>query len=55
MLDTDLLVQDLRAKGHTVGHVISIPENAGSFEFLVDGQILTLEQVRELLESESTK
>jgi hypothetical protein len=55
MIDTDLIVQDLRSLGHTVGHVISIPENAGEYEFLVDGQILTLQQVRELLESEQPK
>jgi hypothetical protein len=55
MVDTDLIVQDLRNLGHTVGHVIAIPENAGTYEFLVDGRILTLDQVRALLESEQPK
>ena len=55
MIDTELIVQDLRRRGHTVGQVISIPENAGAYEFQVDGRILTLEQVRALLESEQTR
>ena len=55
MIDTDLIIQDLRQRGHTVGHVISIPENAGEYEFMVDDQLLTLEQVRALLESEEPK
>ena len=52
MLDTDLILQALRDRGHTCVKAISIPENAGEFEFMVDDKLLTLSQVRELLEAE---
>ena len=55
MVDTDLLVRALRDRGHVVGTVISVPENAGEYEFVVDGSTLTLVEVRELLESEEPK
>lgn len=52
MVDIDLITQELRALGHTVQHAHSIPSNAGDYEFTVDGKILTLAQVRALLETE---
>ncbi len=55
MVDTDLIVRALRDRGHTVGTVISVPENAGEFEFIVDGKTLNLDETRELLEAEEPK
>ena len=52
MVDTELIVQALRDRGHTVGHVIPVPENAGGYEFQVDGGTLTLEEARALLEAD---
>ena len=49
MVDTDLLVNQLRAYGHTVTHVITVPNNAGMYEFTVDGNVLSLEEARDLL------
>ncbi len=49
-VDTDLITQALRGRGHTVGHTIPVPDNAGEFEFEVDGELLTLVEARELLE-----
>lgn len=51
-IDTGLIVETLRAHGHTVGHIIPIPDNAGEYEFEVDGVNLSLAEVRELLEHE---
>ncbi len=50
MVDTGLIVEALRHNGHAVGHVIHVPDNAGLYEFEVDGNLLTLEQTRALLE-----
>ncbi len=52
MLDKDLLIGALREQGHEVGPVFPVPENAGEYEFTVDGDVLTLEQVRALLTAE---
>ena len=49
-VDTELLVQSLRKRGHTVEGVIKVPDNAGDYEFIVDGNTLTLEEARTLLE-----
>jgi hypothetical protein len=49
-VDTELLVQSLRKRGHTVEGVIKVPDNAGDYEFIVDGVTLTLEETRALLE-----
>lgn len=49
MVDTELLANQLRAYGHTVGSVIAVPNNAGGYEFTVDGNVLTLEEARDLL------
>jgi hypothetical protein len=55
MVDIDLIVQTLRQHGHKVGHVIPVPENAGEYEFQIDGNTLTLEEARELLEQDEAK
>jgi len=55
MEDTDLLVQALRRYGHTVERVISVPDNAGEFEFFIDGKTLNLDEARELLEDDQAK
>lgn len=49
MVDTDLLANQLRAYGHTVTHYYKVPDNAGTYEFVVDGNILALEEARALL------
>ena len=36
-IDTGLIVKTLADRGHSVGHVIPVPDNAGEFEFEVDG------------------
>jgi hypothetical protein len=53
MIDTGLIVQTLRRRGHTVESVIPVPDNAGEFEFLIDGELLNLEETRALLERDS--
>jgi hypothetical protein len=55
MVDIDLLVQTLRQQGHTVGHVISVPENAGVYEITIDGNVLNLEEARQLLAEDEAK
>ncbi len=52
MIDTDLIVKLLRDHGHKVESVFHVPENAGEYEFLVDGTLLTLSETRQLLERE---
>ena len=51
-IDTGLIVDTLRAHGHEVGHVVPVPDNAGEYEFEVDGVLLTLAETRDLLERE---
>lgn len=55
MVDIDLLVQALRTRGHTVQDVRGVPENAGSYEFVVDGKSLNLEEARRVLELDEAK
>jgi hypothetical protein len=52
-IDTGLIVKSLRDRGHRVGHVIPVPDNAGEFEFEVDGNLLTLSEARDLLAAET--
>ena len=52
MVDTTLIVEILRRRGHEVGHVIPVPDNAGTWELQVDGALLSLEEVRALMEDE---
>jgi hypothetical protein len=51
MVDIELIVDLLRKRGHTVANVISVPDNAGDYEFMIDGNLLTLEEARHLLEN----
>jgi hypothetical protein len=55
MIDTDLIVKLLRGHGHTVESVFHVPENAGEYEFSVDGTLLTLTEARQLLEREDDR
>ena len=55
MIDTDLIVKLLRSHGHTVEFVVPVPDNAGDYEFSVDGTLLTLAETRQLLESEDAR
>ncbi len=50
--DIDLLVKQLRAKGHEVKYVHAVPDNAGEYEFTIDGSYLNLEEARQLLEQD---
>ena len=54
-VDTDLLVAQLRRRGHAVEGVIKVPENAGEYEFIVDGATLTLDETRALLERDQLR
>ncbi|HTV09277.1 MAG TPA: hypothetical protein VMD97_09570 [Candidatus Aquilonibacter sp.] len=54
-VDTELLVHSLRKRGHTVEAVIKVPDNAGDYEFIVDGATLTLEETRALLERDQAE
>ena len=55
MVDIDLIVQTLRQHGHRVDGVISVPENAGEYELIIDGNTLNLEEGRQLLEQDEAK
>jgi hypothetical protein len=55
MIDIDLIAQTLRQHGHRVDSIIPVPENAGTYEFIIDGNTLTLEEARELLERDEAK
>jgi hypothetical protein len=55
MVDIDLVVQVLRDRGHRVGSVIPVPDNAGDYEIAVDGNLLTLEEARGLLAKDGAK
>ena len=54
-VDIQLIVDTLRQRGHKVDGVFSVPDNAGIYEFNVDGNLLNLEETRQLLERESPK
>ena len=54
-VDTGLLVQSLRKRGHNVDGVIKVPDNAGDYEFIVDGATLTLDEARALLEHDQAE
>ncbi len=49
MVDTELIASQLRTYGHAVTHIITVPNNAGIYEFTVDGKVLSLEEARDLL------
>jgi hypothetical protein len=54
-IDIGLISKLLRSHGHTVGHVIPVPDNGGEFEFEVDDNLLSLAEVRSLLEMEDER
>jgi hypothetical protein len=54
-IDTGLIVEALRQNGHTVGHVIPVPANAGEYEFEVDDEVLSLQETRNLLEADADR
>lgn len=49
MVDYDTLVASLRMHGFAVERVMQVPENAGDSQFLVDGKLFTLAEVRLML------
>ena len=51
-MDIDLFVKQLRKHGHTVDHVIHVPENAGHYEFEIDGHLRSLAEVQLMLEND---
>jgi hypothetical protein len=53
VIDTELIMRTLRQAGHNVESSIPVPENAGEHEFLVDGEILSLEETRALMERDA--
>lgn len=55
MVDTDLITNLLRHHGHTVEAVVHVPDNAGEYEFSVDGTLLSLAETRQLLEHEDNQ
>ena len=55
MLDTELVIDVLRRRGHTVDSVMSVPGNAGGHEFMVDGVLMPLSAVELLLERDQDK
>lgn len=55
MVDFETLANSLRKFGHKVERPMEIPANAGSFELMVDGKLLTLAEARGLLVSEEAK
>jgi len=55
MIDIDLIIQTLRQHGHRVESVFSVPDNAGEYELIIDGNTLTLEEARQLLEQDAAK
>jgi hypothetical protein len=55
MVDIDLIVQELRAHGHTVVDVHPVPSNAGEYELIIDGKQLNLAEARAVLEADADK
>ena len=54
-VDIDLLVKQLRDRGHTVEGVHQVPPNAGEWELIVDGNFLNLEEARHVLELDTER
>jgi hypothetical protein len=55
MVDIDLLVEALRKRGHKVEGIFKVPDNAGEYEFIVDGNTLNLAETRQLLEADPSR
>lgn len=49
MVDFDTLVQSLNNYGFAVERVFEVPSNAGDAELIVDGQLISLSEARQLL------
>jgi len=54
-IDVELIAKTLRDHGHSVGHIIPVPDNGGEYEFEVDGGLLSLAETRSLLEADETR
>jgi len=54
-IDVELIAQTLRDHGHTVTHIIPVPDNGGEYEFEVDGGLLSLTETRELIEADRVR
>lgn len=54
-IDIDLIAKTLRDRGHTVGNVIAVPDNAGEYEIYVDNELLTLAEARGVLEADAAR
>jgi len=54
-IDIDLIAKTLRDRGHNVGNVIAVPDNAGEYEIYVDNELLTLAEARALLEADAAR
>jgi hypothetical protein len=52
-IDVDLIRKQLMDNGHEVGNAIPVPDNAGEYEFEVDGNLLSLVATRALLEEDA--
>ena len=52
-IDVGLIRKQLIENGHEVGNVIPVPDNAGEYEFEVDGNLLSLAETRALLEGDA--
>jgi hypothetical protein len=52
-IDVDLIRKQLLDNGHEVGNAIPVPDNAGEYEFEVDGNLLSLAATRALLEEDA--
>jgi len=55
MVDIDLLVQSLRANGHTVEGLHHVPPDAGEYEMILDGTVVNLDGARSILELDQSK
>jgi hypothetical protein len=49
MVDVQTIMTVLRRNGHVVEKATPLPENAGDYEFVVDGNTLTLAEVRAMI------
>lgn len=54
MVDVETIMAVLRRNGHSVEKPTPIPENAGDYEFVVDGRTLTLAEVRAIIEADES-
>ena len=55
MVDYSTLIASLREYGFEVERVIEVPANAGVAEFVINGQVRTLAEVRQMLADAETK